>query len=302
MRARMLFAFTAAMLATSVVAQAEPVSPYFYVSPVAGYTLFQEPLKLEGTPSDDLALKDNLYFGGRLGYQMLPWLGIEAAGGYTPTQFDVGLRPQGQVPGDAEGRDRGRDRLPEGLRRRRRARRPRRVRRHAEGRHRGREGLPERRGRRRRPRRDRQVRRPPKGATVDAAGCPQDSDGDGVLDGLDQCPGTPAGMKGGREGLRRGQRRRRRRTTNKDQCPDTPAGLKVELRRLPDRDLGARDRAAGHGSPSALQNVNFETGKADAAARVVPDARRGRRGDAQVAGSCAHRGRRPHATRAARKA
>ena len=84
------FVFTAAaLLATSVVAQAEPVSPYFYVSPVAGYTLFQEPLKLEGTSSDDLALKDNLYFGGRLGYQMLPWLGIEAAGGYTPTQFDV---------------------------------------------------------------------------------------------------------------------------------------------------------------------------------------------------------------------
>ncbi|MEQ1731133.1 MAG: OmpA family protein, partial [Vicinamibacterales bacterium] len=33
----------------------------------------------------------------------------------------------------------------------------------------------------------------PKGATVNATGCPSDSDGDGVLDGLDQCPGTPAG-------------------------------------------------------------------------------------------------------------
>ena len=69
--------------------QAEPAYPYFYVSPMAGYTLFQEPLKLEGVSSDDLALKDNLYVGGRLGYQMLPWLGIEAVGGYTPTQFDV---------------------------------------------------------------------------------------------------------------------------------------------------------------------------------------------------------------------
>jgi OOP family OmpA-OmpF porin len=35
----------------------------------------------------------------------------------------------------------------------------------------------------------------PKGAKVDAKGCPLDSDGDGVYDGLDQCPGTPAGVK-----------------------------------------------------------------------------------------------------------
>ena len=28
---------------------------------------------------------------------------------------------------------------------------------------------------------------------MDAAGCPMDSDGDGVYDGLDQCPNSPAG-------------------------------------------------------------------------------------------------------------
>jgi outer membrane protein OmpA-like peptidoglycan-associated protein len=34
----------------------------------------------------------------------------------------------------------------------------------------------------------------PRGITVDARGCPPDSDGDGVPDYLDQCPGTPPGV------------------------------------------------------------------------------------------------------------
>lgn len=35
----------------------------------------------------------------------------------------------------------------------------------------------------------------PRGAQVDADGCPLDSDGDGVPDYRDRCPGTPAGAK-----------------------------------------------------------------------------------------------------------
>lgn len=35
----------------------------------------------------------------------------------------------------------------------------------------------------------------PRGATVDDRGCPMDSDNDGVFDGLDACPSTPAGMQ-----------------------------------------------------------------------------------------------------------
>ncbi len=35
----------------------------------------------------------------------------------------------------------------------------------------------------------------PKGVTVDAMGCPLDSDGDGVADYKDKCPGTKAGAK-----------------------------------------------------------------------------------------------------------
>lgn len=35
----------------------------------------------------------------------------------------------------------------------------------------------------------------PRGVTVDADGCPVDTDGDGVADYIDQCPGTPAGTR-----------------------------------------------------------------------------------------------------------
>ena len=35
----------------------------------------------------------------------------------------------------------------------------------------------------------------PPGVAVDAVGCPKDSDGDGVPDYLDKCPGTPTGAK-----------------------------------------------------------------------------------------------------------
>lgn len=66
----------------------------------------------------------------------------------------------------------------------------------------------------------------PSGAIVDARGCPLDSDGDGVFDGLDRCPDTPAGVKvdaGGcpldsdGDGV----------PDHKDTCPGTPAGVKV---------------------------------------------------------------------------
>jgi len=33
------------------------------------------------------------------------------------------------------------------------------------------------------------------GCTVDSVGCSKDTDGDGVCDGLDICPNTPAGLR-----------------------------------------------------------------------------------------------------------
>lgn len=69
----------------------------------------------------------------------------------------------------------------------------------------------------------------PAGAQVDADGCPLDSDGDGVYDGLDQCPNTPQGatvdaqgcpLDSDGDGVYDGL----------DACPDTPSGAKVDSR------------------------------------------------------------------------
>lgn len=67
----------------------------------------------------------------------------------------------------------------------------------------------------------------PKGVKVDKAGCPLDSDGDGVADYLDKCPGTPKGVKVDKAGCPL--------DTDGDgvadyldKCPDTPKGVKVD--------------------------------------------------------------------------
>jgi OOP family OmpA-OmpF porin len=66
----------------------------------------------------------------------------------------------------------------------------------------------------------------PRGITVDARGCPPDSDGDGVPDYLDRCPGTPPGVAvdssgcpfdSDGDGV----------VDHLDQCPNTPKGATV---------------------------------------------------------------------------
>ena len=145
----------------------------------------------------------------------------------------------------------------------------------------------------------------PKGATVDAKGCPTDSDGDGVYDGVDQCADTPKGATvdakgcpidadgdGVFDGLDRARTRRRarrwtrrvaRRTptatacrTGIDRCPDTPAGLAVDSEGCP-IEVTEKETELLDTGMIRLQNVNFETGKADVAARQLRRARRGRR-------------------------
>src|SRR5207302_1708697 len=72
----------------------------------------------------------------------------------------------------------------------------------------------------------------PAGAVVDQRGCPLDADQDGVPDGLDKCPGTPAGAHvdatgcptdADADGVPDGL----------DQCPNTPAGAKVDATGCP---------------------------------------------------------------------
>src|SRR5947208_516229 len=91
----------------------------------------------------------------------------------------------------------------------------------------------------------------PAGARVDAKGCPADADGDGVLDGLDQCPGTPAGavvdpagcpLDSDKDGVPDGL----------DKCPNTPPGAEVDdvgCQRFRDSDGDgvddAKDRCPG---------------------------------------------------------
>ncbi len=69
----------------------------------------------------------------------------------------------------------------------------------------------------------------PAGVKVDAVGCPLDTDGDGVYDYLDKCPGTPAGVKVDADGCPL--------DTDGDgvydyldKCPGTPQGARVDDR------------------------------------------------------------------------
>ncbi len=105
----------------------------------------------------------------------------------------------------------------------------------------------------------------PKGVSVDAKGCPNDTDGDGVISPIDQCPDTPKGCKvdakgcsidsdgdGVCDGL--------------DKCPDTSPGLKVDANGCPIEVMEKETELLDTGM-IRLQNVNFETAKAD----VLPD-------------------------------
>jgi len=72
----------------------------------------------------------------------------------------------------------------------------------------------------------------PRGAAVDARGCPMDSDGDGVFDGIDTCANTPKGvtvdrhgcpMDSDHDGVPDGL----------DKCPGTPKGATVDATGCP---------------------------------------------------------------------
>lgn len=85
----------------------------------------------------------------------------------------------------------------------------------------------------------------PRGMAVDRRGCPLDSDGDGVPDHLDRCPNTPpgvavdangCGLDSDGDGV----------PDHADHCPNTPRGTRVDERGCPWRD------SDGDGVPDAL--------------------------------------------------
>jgi OOP family OmpA-OmpF porin len=67
----------------------------------------------------------------------------------------------------------------------------------------------------------------PKGAKVDPKGCPVDSDGDGVPDYKDQCPNTPKGVQVNENGCPLDSDGDGV-PDSVDKCPNTPAGVKVD--------------------------------------------------------------------------
>jgi OOP family OmpA-OmpF porin len=72
----------------------------------------------------------------------------------------------------------------------------------------------------------------PAGARVDATGCPIDSDGDGVPDGIDQCPDTPKGATVDSKGCPKDSDGDGV-LDGIDQCPDTPKGATVDATGCP---------------------------------------------------------------------
>ena len=85
MHARLRSALIVVTLLTAQVATAEPLGRYFTLTPFAGFTMWDGNFRYPGTNP----LQDNVYAGGRAGYQYNRWLGLEAAGGFTPTKEDL---------------------------------------------------------------------------------------------------------------------------------------------------------------------------------------------------------------------
>ena len=100
----------------------------------------------------------------------------------------------------------------------------------------------------------------PAGVAVDSNGCPVDSDKDGVPDYLDKCPGTPAGVAVDSNGCPV--------DTDKDgvpdyldKCPDTPPGVKV------DANGCAVETAKRFCDKPAVIAISFDVNKADVKAK-----------------------------------
>jgi OOP family OmpA-OmpF porin len=69
----------------------------------------------------------------------------------------------------------------------------------------------------------------PRGVKVDAAGCPLDSDADGVPDYMDECPGTPKDAAVDKKGCLLDSDGDGV-PNSLDKCPDTPKGARVDER------------------------------------------------------------------------
>jgi hypothetical protein len=74
-----------ALLAACGISSAEPLGSHFEFTQFGGYTMFS-PDRNRISP---YGLKNALYLGGRLGWERERWVGIEVAGGFSPTKEDT---------------------------------------------------------------------------------------------------------------------------------------------------------------------------------------------------------------------
>src|SRR5438477_8065044 len=68
-------------------AGAAPEGPNWQVTPEVGWAFFIDPFS--SFRQGRLRLQDNLHFGGSVGYQPVPWIGLQLGGGFTPTKVDA---------------------------------------------------------------------------------------------------------------------------------------------------------------------------------------------------------------------
>ena len=73
------------LLAACGVSFAEPLGSHFEFTQFGGYTMFSP----DRNPISPYELKGALYLGGRLGWQRERWVGLELAGGFSPTKEET---------------------------------------------------------------------------------------------------------------------------------------------------------------------------------------------------------------------
>src|SRR4029077_5451326 len=99
------------------------------------------------------------------------------------------------------------------------------------------------------------------------SGCPLDTDLDGVPDGIDQCPNTPAGTKGDAVGCPRPCEavKPTATPTPPGKCPPAPPGSQVDANGCLILFAPEAARSPTPGAPARptliLTGVNFETGR-----------------------------------------
>ena len=108
----------------------------------------------------------------------------------------------------------------------------------------------------------------PRGTSVDSRGCPLDSDGDGVADRSDKCPNTPAGaavddkgcpLDSDGDGV----------FDYKDKCPDTPEGTEVDAKGCA-KPVATKSAVITEEGTWLYKNITFATNSARLEATSFP--------------------------------